>query len=545
MMDLPDQITDSEQDDFQTSDLNITNLVNKFIVPIEQIRSIAAPAIFSRPQSLDSDDTLVQRNLDTAQLDNSNPQESRCHAFYRMLGLPVVSSDYQFYNPGFNPKRGSKAKAHNQSVNSKISNAANLMAQFRESSARKRLTTFKKVGLDNSVYALVLPFLKSFNVIGSVAWDQQDNQSFTINARKNIANIYTKSNGSEITELFTSGTHVLRPFVVNPSISETTMPANRLICEPFLKSKNDTQLEDNVFLYRPGIEYILRLRLKESSDDDLFKSIIFTLDSQQDVEGFSTTELKTLAEFLLQENKLTSSIDFNTLELTNVNKLIKQVKYLIDLLIDEIENIVIVSQNIDWTPLCNENGPEFGTNISNFVIKKRNTSELEQRIKELKVLKQKAELSRQSDSDIGKFSLTFFDNTENLFTEELEQAQDQKDEYVRIGSVALQNIEYIVGEISGLGLIDIISIYMALWAVDLDVLLSMLDDNAFARLYDNNPNLRNSDVESRNYGGPAYGIFEAIQIFDSQVSSILAYIDKLLESRLSGIFNYTGTVGKN
>src|SRR5690606_26567981 len=192
----------------------------------------------------------------------------------------------------------------------------------------------------------------------------------------------------------------------------------------------------------------------------------------------------------LQENKLISSIDFNTLELTNVNKLAKQIKYLINLLVEEIENINEVSKSIDWTPLCNENGPEFGTNLSNFVIKNRNTSLLEQRIKELNVLKQKAELTKQAQQDIGMFSLTFFDNTENLFTEELEQAQDQKDEYVRRGSVSLQNIEYIVGEISGLGLIDIIAIYMALWSIDIDVLLSMLDDSSFSRLYDNNTNLR-------------------------------------------------------
>jgi hypothetical protein len=541
-MDLPEQINDSEQDDFQTSNLDLNSLVGKFISPIEKIRSISAPTIFNSPQSLE-DGVLIQRALNAAQVDPANAQESRCHAFFRMLGLPVVARELSFYNSGFNPKRSSTSVAHNRAVDSKISNDMNLMAQFRESSARNRLVTFQKSGLDNAVYSLVLFFLKPFNLIGTGKWDNQDPQTFTIADRKSIASSYKKSNGDEITNFFDSGSHILRPFVVNPSIGNTVMPADRLICEPFLKSKNDTKLDSNKLLYRPGIETILRSRLKEPADEDLFKSIIFTLDSQEDVSGFSSAELKTLAEFLLQENKLTSSINVSNLELINISRLIKQIKLLINLLIKSVEDIFDVILNIDWKPLGNESGPEFGTELGNFVSLKRKVSELEQKIKELKVLQKKAELSRKEEVDLGEFALEPFEDTENLFDQELAQADSQKAEFIKLGSISLQSIEYIVGEISGLGLVDIISIYMALWSVEIDVLLSMLDDAAFARLYDNNPDLRTAEVEGRHSSGAVYNIYEAIEIFDAQVSSILAYTDKLLASRLSGVFNYTGSIG--
>lgn len=111
-------------------------------------------------------------------------------------------------------------------------------------------------------------------------------------------------------------------------------------------------------------------------------------------------------------------------------------------------------------------------------------------------------------------------------------AKEQKNEYIRLGSNALRAVEIITGEISGLGLIDILAVYAALWSIDLDVLVSLLDNNAFNRLYENK-SLRNSNVMSRHNSGPKYSGKDAIVKLENRVINILAFADRLLEQKLA------------
>ena len=78
----------SENNDLQKVEQDIGVLSKNFINPIDEVRSLVKPA--------------PSRVKGETQIDTSNYTESRCHAFYRMLGFPVVDKNGDnFYNSGY------------------------------------------------------------------------------------------------------------------------------------------------------------------------------------------------------------------------------------------------------------------------------------------------------------------------------------------------------------------------------------------------------------------------------------------------------------
>lgn len=544
---LPDQITENSLDDVQSINFDIDVLYNKFIVPIEILRSMSAPIIFQPPKGEDVDGTTTQKELDNANVDGTSAQESRAHAFYRSIGLPVIDQDNNFYNPGFNPKRSEKIRIQNNSISDRAYESVKKMTQLREVAARGRYDIFKRQGVNASVYTLALSILDSKNIKKFQIMNKNSNftivdeQKFTIGKRKSyIKANYSDASGAELTSFFESGSHILRPLVCDAAIEKTVMPASRLVCEPFLVSDYDTVLELDTFLHRPKIEQILRLRLSDNVDEkSILDESIFLMDPSANISGLSLSDLKRLALALLDDNNISEQdlldkINASNVEIVFVNNIVKTMKMAIDILINSIETISIVSKSIDWTPISLSLGPLFGLDVGSLIAKKTMSTELERRIINLSLKAQNS--SRQfspSNLKLGKYALNSFDNMEKFFENELLDAKEQRNEYIRLGSNALRSIEIITGEVSGLGLIDILAIYAALWSIDLDVLISLLDNNAFNRLYENNKILRNSNVMKRHESGPKYSCKDAIIKLESRVINILAFADRLLEQKLA------------
>jgi len=150
------------------------------------------------------------------------------------------------------------------------------------------------------------------------------------------------------------------------------------------------------------------------------------------------------------------------------------------------------------------------------------------------------QLSTDNSLNYSDFSLSEFQNIEKIYDNEITNVSEEISQLEINGSNALRIIELITGEIAGIGLIDIIAIYCALWAVDIDVLLSLLDDSAFQRLYDNKY-LRTGAVTSRHSDGPAFGIFEAITKLEEQIITILDFADRVYDKQ-KGLFENAGTI---
>lgn len=542
-MQLPNQVTENTLDDIQSIDFDIDSLYQRFIGPIEAKRSHSAPNILLsntvKTQTSDSVTQSAQVDLNNAYVDNNNPQESRASAFYRMIGLPIMDKNFNFYNGGFNPTKAQSALTKNSKISSSPDLNVLKMQTDREFDARKRIQIFQSSFVDSSVFALGQQYIKKFKIFSKPKFNDLDSQKFSIPDRQTfISQFYTNGDDTDINNFFSSGTHIIRPLLNNAIIDNTIMPANRMVCAPFLKNKTDTRLEKDNYLDRPGIEFILRIRLQQISESDLISGIINDLDPNQNVTDISKADLSLIASALLDKNKITDSDILKTLgqssvEINTINNLIKMIKGCVIELKNSIDTINSTIQNIDWTPLPSELGSEDfkGLTISNIVLLKTSTSELEKRIKQLTI---KSILAKQtssvSESDIGNFAFSYFEQTQKQFSDALNDASEQKNNYILYGAKALRNIEIIVGEISGLGLIDILAIYTALWAIDLDVLLSLLDNESFQRLTTNNE-LINSNVQKRidNGGDATINLSDAMQKLENQITNILDFSDKLFD----------------
>ncbi len=539
---LPEKVIENNLDDIQSADFDIESLYNKFIAPIEAVRSISAPTILQNPRGTDEDGKAVQRELDHANVNIIEAQESRAHAFYRCIGLPVVDQDYNIYNPGFNPKRTEKARIQSNSVADRVSQTVKLMTHKRESQTRNRHAVFQQQGLNASIYALVLPIIKKFQVLDkNKDFTVNDEQQFSIPERKLFLNNNYTGIAGALSSFYESGGHILRPMVCDASIERTVMPATRLICEPFLTSVYDTVLELDTLLQRPKIEQIIKLRLSNFNPLSTLDESIFIMDKSVDTNSLSLPDLRRIALALLDENDINDKdlldrISVNNTELIQLNNLVRTIKSVIDLLVAAVETISWVGTKIDWTPLPSVFGPEFGTDLGSFIIKKNGNSstELERRITQLSLKSQNSKRRfSEGELNMGSYALNSFESMEKLFDDELASAKEMKYDYIRRGSNALRTIEIITGEISGLGLIDILAVYAAMWSIDLDVLISLLDNNAFSRLYENNVGLRNSNVTSRFNNGPKYNGYDAINKLEQQVTNILAFADRLVELKLA------------
>lgn len=551
-MALPDKITESESDDVQSVEFDLNEIARQFIDPIERKRSHAAPAslnpsVAKQPQNTTANpyNLAVQNDLNSASVDPSAAQESRAHAFYRMIGFPVMDVDGNIYNSGFNPARSAQAKSAHQDIATRMSPAVVQMQTARETDARSRNSLFKRSLVDSSVFALVQLFPKKFQVIDkNKTFEDADPQKVTIKARDLfISQNYEQADGSAISNTFSTYTHILRPFLVNPVIERTVQSVGRQarICEPFLKDKNATRLENNVYLDRPGIEFILRLRLKEQNLQEQLNSLAVDLSAQattevQGTSNISLAQLQQIALAVLDQQNITDTDIINlqsgrnTLELTNLSKLVRLINASITELAKAINTLTIVNAMLDWTPLPGEFGLEFPDKLElgTVVQKKSPSSELDRNILTLRL---KAEIAKTqgllSDEDIGSFAIQYFENTDKLFEDELNDLETRRITLIKQGAQALKTIEVITGEQSGLGLIDILAIYTALWAIDLDVLISLLDTEAFQRLVDNNKDLITADVEARRIANsPVLEPREALNRFEAQVINILDFADK-------------------
>jgi hypothetical protein len=173
-------------------------------------------------------------------------------------------------------------------------------------------------------------------------------------------------------------------------------------------------------------------------------------------------------------------------------------------------------------------------------------TKLEQRLASLKfqsdTAKRGASLSDDEELTGEEFAMaTHTSDTANLYETQIRKIEQQIKRQVDIGAKELSKIETITGEISGLGLIDVLAILTALWTIDIDVLLSLLDATAFERLWAysapqddaqnrnksifHDPSLRTDAVERRR-GEPTFTASEAIERLEEQVINMLAFADR-------------------
>jgi hypothetical protein len=515
--------------DLSKIQVRIDQLVSKFIQPIERFRSYTSPNVTGQ--------TLIQNDI---KISNTR-LESRCHTFYRILGLPIIAPDGDFFSPGF----PILDKEHQEAVFAKIKTngqSMRLAAAEREMQSQQKAALFTMKNADATVLSIVMGAPncgRKFELDeNSISLDSIPlNKQAIPDRTKYINQFYITKDDGIIENSFDSVSHQLAPFVTDAIIAANIEPKSGsdsvLIGVPFL-DKSVLEYESNKYAARPGIEFILRLRLREHK-------LISQLQSSSQINNLNLSIPVDISEAGLITVGVSNDDASQLFALGFIeNKTISDLRTTFYALIYKYHQAFIsldyVVKNIMWVPSPNSGGPESGTEVSTTFIKPKSfldSWEIEGQIISLKVksslAKYQAEIGTNSDGSelsYSDFTISEFQNTVDDVENQLAQDEAARADLETSGSDALKIIELLGGEVSGLGLIDIIAIYLALWSVDVSVLLDLIDDAAAKRLNSITELQTDKTIARANKLGNAK---EAYETLAKQILLNLAEADRALK----------------
>lgn len=512
-----------------------TNDNNNQNIAIDDLRS----QINIDLSNLNSTQTITALNLDgsssTSSSNSTTPgnitQESRCHTFFRIIGFPVVNSNKSnFYNSGFDIIKNSTRKIK---LADKLTIAKDPIAGFNALSyARENYVNnvSKIFSVPSSLNAGLLAltsgtysnggsnlriFNAPFNIDGNSDPFNTDPsaQSYSINTASLVGNIgtllalYQDGSGnfpdfSNANNLFSKHLHIIKPFIVDPRIdfsvypidSSTAVGTSKRVGIPFVPDKSYLKTSANSYAERPLIEKIIRDR--------------YASDSNISDNGSSIDDLIAyVQEFKsIQSNDLVSQVFSGNLysldQQTSFTKNLAIIKSMITKLNDCLKTVHKYQGKYYWVPQPNNNtGSEGGFTVRPVFINQNISSilipEADMRIilkyadATLTNLNVSINQPNSNTPDKGGFAFSGFkitfapDSTNsmgNLSGDALDTLNSTRNADLTKAGKALQIIELIMGEFSGLGLCDIVAIIAALYVVDFETLVGFLDADALDRM---------------------------------------------------------------
>lgn len=529
--------------DQETFSLDFTQLYNTLISAIDLIRS--------HYNALSG----TSQNLNTPQY-----QESRCHAYFRMIGFPVVAANGTFHSPGYDPNINlqSASIATNATTDSAYVNDNSLTSQTRarEQVVQDFTNVWANGGLNSQAAALGSIFVRSFkSQFGNTAplvFDKSQIQTITerVTQVTNYYGPYGFTNppiGSSSTpvNLLTSR-HLLKPFIVDPRIDGYIKPIKSRVCAPFLKDKSQTVIfkssagAPQTGLARPYIERVITVRFNGNNVTQLPGQI--TVDQ---IINQIETDAKVVDQDLIQTTSNTLGKLYNN-ELNIFNNYYKIIRVIIDQLVSSIRDAQTVRQTINFNPQPGNQGPETGVDGGGKLapIDPLNTNNANTKYeKNIIFLSQKQALNNitfdtglQGIPDPSDFVFSNLDdivfsinkNIEQSYNDNIDKVTDYRNQNGNVGIEALKNIEIIMGEFSGLGLIDMVAIQAALWIMPANSLLGLIDLNAFGRI---TPQIR-PDINLN--GASQNDIMTSLSDFETTLKTIYLLIQDYYDSIYDG-----------
>ena len=552
--DIPEPVIENYTEDFSDIEEDIYELYDRFIEPIERIRSQAIrPDIeLSQLGNVKEEPGFSVREIIKRVAEGIKPSdvlgfkvENRAHAFYRLIGLPVISKDKtKFYTPGFQPIVNREYIGNQLDVISNLSQDAMDMSKERQQSYEDRLYISSNQNIDSVVYCVFLPYFSNkIQVLDKAKKDifDKDNQSYEID-KELVDAILSDISEKPENKTISINKHILKPFVVDPLIENTVTPPTNIVSAPFLDKyiKNYVSISGSqtASYVPPRLETIIRYRLSDVNQVQLEENQQFLnnfsgVDTEN--ENYQSTKdaiINVLNNTSLKNLTSASIINPNSRELIIIIKIYKLMKYLADLLYENFSRLVTISSEITWEPLLqdakkwpstnekDDSGVYNSANVTSSPNTPLETALFNIKIKQIEkdiFAKYGPQDEQQSEFREKKESLdNSYEKLEGLKNELIQEAGDR-----------LRVIEIITGKHSGVGLIDILAIYSALYAIDKKDLINLLDDNCFYRLAYFYPEYNSKEVaERKNSGAPTKGIGDVMASLEDKINIALDFAEK-------------------
>ncbi len=523
-------------------------------------------------------------------------QESRCHAFYRIIGFPVINSDMSlFYNPGLDVIRQYDAQGNpiprTITLDKKIQIASNVDPKFESISQSREAYvagTAQIFSVPQSVEAGVLaltsgtygsngsPNIRKFNApfavntqlnpfdfsIADQAYSTPGNilsNSSLVGTQTVTLADYQDGNGVKPNigiggyKIMQQHEHIIVPFMVDPRIdfsvwanrSSTVQGVSRRIAVPFVPDASYQVAGSSNFSDTPYLEKIITKRFST------FNNTIDAGQATQDLVNY-VKDFKSIQSVQIGSTSISDIFSNQIFKLSQqaaFAKYLNKIQSMTDALSAAMKVIHSRQGTYYWLPIPSQSGPEGGCTIRDVPININFNTD---------------NLVTPGDTDIIANQLNFFMTNINSgasqanatpdvagvsapapkFTfdsdtsdSEGDVTSDTKDLLLKIRTQlltdagdALQIVEMIMGEFSGLGLCDIIAILGALNVMPKEYLLGFLDDDAYARaqaVIGGIPANRSSLTAS---DGKAVNITSSMNALASYVSSFYQIMDKMFQA---------------
>lgn len=449
--------------------------------------------------------------------------ESYCHAFYRILGLPVIHGNkIDFYNPGYYGDEDTQEdKEKRLKVDTSVQDYNLSMFEMR----REQICNENHLAFNNanSKIEYRLEMMKAPMPINML--DPSPNfDPFAIDT-KQINTNFPKRNK------FKNVGKILRPFKCVSYISNNIVPSTNRICAPFIV-KNGTLNKTLTCTY---LEFVSRVRfssdIKRFGSSAVYNSLIEQIGALNDSAGNNI-----LSDFAATISSFTDveAYIFLQLFISFISICIK------------VKEIRIKNQDLGnqlYTKLYST-----GENVSIDKTGKVQLGYIDRQIDQKK--KERAEKSiilGQLPASGVDFDGTRLSNPINCITNntfvslvqgdinnvnnQIKELEQQKNNQLALFNSINDSSFYVVGEVNGIGLIDVICLMMSFWLLPQDQLLSMLDGSSFKRLY-RETNLHNDVVEKRKSSKDAsvIAISEVIKSMDKIVFNLLKIASNIVSS---------------
>jgi hypothetical protein len=441
-------------------------------------------------------------------------KESFCHAFYRMLGLPVIDfSLMKFYNPGF---YGSEQNINVDDIksidNNQDPNLSNT-EDHREITCYENILAFEK---PDPKFQYRLDMLKQRMNIDIL---DENIDAFFLNGNDPQNIVLTKR------ALYRLVRKYLRPFKCCSKLTNNVYPITNSVCAPFISENNS--VINSTSLPKPYLEFVIRTRF--------FKDLPINSKKESTLYNTLKQQIKlALPQELQQSLKMHSELEdyISTQMFQSLFYICKNVgaesKRTIKI-VEQINEKIKVSQTDD-EPLTFDA-------IDNAIEKLKSqiaAKELVLSILPNYTIKDStgADINIQNNMNcplISPFIKLVQPNLDDL-KKQVDYLNTEKQKRLTLLNSLNKSIFYVIGEVNGIGLIDIISIMLAFWLIPKDHLLSMLDTPSFLRLY-REPNLQSEEVVDRHLvynDQPKINIGEVINVFDKTIVQILKTCEQII-----------------
>lgn len=506
------------QDD-QIYEIDIDQIYKDYITNIDGKRSFVNVIGQDIDNLLDAISGSTSANTANTLVPAKTYQESRCHAFFRVIGFPVTdSSQGKIYNPGHdvvNPERIKEDGDKLAIAQDLLDNSKNfvMLSNFREQYFLNNLTIFNNnMTVDAGALALSggavpadrRPFASPFTNTSGPFDLVYKNQSYP--------GIYNSRVGDDDTVqlssyLDASGNmpasstlpptkyHIILPYIVDPRIDFCCSPSVNRIAVPFVPNKSFLRVSSNVYTNPPLLETVIRDRI--TVNNQLANTGDYTQQFASFIKNISNNPDESILGQINSNDVQQLSTNTQFLQFVNI------IQAMIIKLVEAQKTIAMAQGQYYWLPVPSTTGPEGGSTVQGVFLPTPasqqagliTTFDTNILIATARSLFSQTQQNAQAAAavgtpDPGGFAIAVQNSLGpsssggyvNNSMQTLDMLSSKRNGILSKASDALRIVEIIMGEFSGLGLCDIIAVLGALYTMPSNNLLGFLDSYAVSRM---------------------------------------------------------------